>query len=139
MSNESRHHRHAKRDAHRVLLHYDPRRGLLPVGVLGLCPPQSSNRIFCGARPSGLQKELHLYAGEFDDVMVMQLMGLRVKRLAIDHREVRALDVGNEVPLGPFGDNGNLNAGFADRRQRFTQRQLLAGVRTGQELNHPLS
>src|SRR6266850_7469336 len=71
---------------------------------------------------SGFQEELHLYPGQLDDVVIVELVGQGIERLAVDHREVGAFHVGDEVAMWPFGDDCHLHPGLAQRGQRLEER-----------------
>src|SRR2546427_6814524 len=85
-------------------------------------------------RGSGLQEEFHLDPGKFDHVMVVQRVRLGVEGLAVYDRKARALYVGDEKALRPTRDDGHLDAGFTERRERLGKIELLAGVRTREKL-----
>src|SRR2546425_13341141 len=85
-------------------------------------------------RGSGLQEEFHLDPGKFDHVMVIQRVRLCVEGLAVYDRKACALYVGDEKALRPTRDDGHLDAGFAERRERLGELELLAGVRTREKL-----
>src|SRR5204863_9214028 len=80
---------------------------------------------------SSLEEEFHLNAGQFDDVVVLERMRRRTDFLAVDGGTLRAFDVGDEVALGPPSQHRNLNAGLAERGERFGELELLAGVAAG--------
>src|SRR5438309_4538474 len=85
-------------------------------------------------RSSSLQEEFHLDPGKFDHVMVIQRMRLGVEGLAVYDWKAYALYVGDEKALRPTRDDGHLDAGFAERRERLGEIELLAGVRTREKL-----
>src|SRR6266571_3032868 len=85
------------------------------------------------ARPeSALDEKFHLDPGDLDDVVIVQGMRLRVDGLAVDYGEARSFDVGDEIPLRSARDDGDLNAGLAEGRERLGQFQLLAGIGAGE-------
>src|SRR5688500_12172488 len=93
-------------------------------------PPQSA-----GGRPaSSFSNDLHRDPGEVADVTLVQLPRLRVELLAIQHREARALDVSDEIPLRRPRDHRDLHARLAERRKILGQFDLLAGIGPGEEL-----
>ena len=79
-------------------------------------------------RGSGLQEEFHLHPGKFDHVMVIQRVRLGVEGLAVYDRKACALYVGDEKALRPTRDDGHLDAGFAERRERLGEIELLARI-----------
>jgi hypothetical protein len=62
---------------------------------------------------SALEKEFHLDAADFDDVVILQWMGLGIQCLAIDDGKVGTFDMGNEIAMRPSGDDRNLHPWFA--------------------------
>src|SRR5947199_9075209 len=84
-------------------------------------------------RGSGLEEEFHLDPGKFDHVMVIQRVRLGVEALAVYDRKACALYVGDEKALRPTRDDGHLDAGFAERRERRGEIELLARVRAREE------
>src|SRR5687768_12624231 len=82
-----------------------------------------------------LEEEFHLYARELDDVVVVQLMRLRIERLAVDHRHSRTLDMGNKIAMRPPRDYGHLDPGLAEGGQVLDELELFAGRRSGQNLD----
>src|SRR5258708_19281862 len=66
--------------------------------------------------------------------MVVQGVRLRVEGLAVHDRKARSLYVGDEKALGPTRDDGNLDTGFAERRERLGEIELLAGVDSREKL-----
>src|SRR6266853_1611128 len=66
--------------------------------------------------------------------MVVQGVRLRVEGLAVHDRKARSLYVGDEKALGPTRDDGNLDAGFAERRERLGEIEFLAGVDSREKL-----
>src|SRR5258708_11850408 len=66
--------------------------------------------------------------------MVVQGVRLRVEGLAVYDRKARSLYVGDEKALGPTRDDGNLDTGFAERRERLGEIELLAGVDSREKL-----
>src|SRR5437899_1674201 len=81
-------------------------------------------------RGSGLEEEFHLDPGKFDHVMVIQRVRLGVEGLAGYDRKACALYVGEEKALRPTRDEGHLDAGFDERRERLGEIERLVGVRT---------
>src|SRR6185295_5270636 len=81
------------------------------------------------------QEKLHLHAGELDHVVVVQLVRLRIQRLAVHHREITAFDVRYEIALGAARDDRHLDAGLAQRREVLGELQLLAHARPGEDLD----
>ena len=66
--------------------------------------------------------------GHTDDIMVGELMCLRIKRLPVNHGKTRTLDMGDEIAVRPPCDHCNLYSGFAQRGQRLGQFHFLAGI-----------
>ena len=60
--------------------------------------------------------------------MISQLMRLGVDGLAIDHRELRTFDVGDEVAVRPPGNHRNLDARLAERGQGLGQFQFAPSI-----------
>src|SRR5918995_4267611 len=92
------------------------------------------------ARPSAilrldLEEELHLDAGQFDDVVVLQGMRRGADLRAVDRRARGALDVGNEVALRAPREHRDLHAGLAERGEWLGELELPAGVRAGEQLD----
>src|SRR5437867_10431865 len=85
-------------------------------------------------RGSGLEEEFHLDPGKFDHVMVIQRVRLGVEGLAVYDRKARSLYVRDEKALRPTRDDGHLDAGFAERRERLGEIELLAGVDSRKKL-----
>src|SRR4051812_50185742 len=84
---------------------------------------------------SALQKEFHLDAGQFDDVVVLEGMGRGADLLAVDRGALVAFDMRYEVALRPAGEHGHLHAGLAERGERLGELELLAGVAARKKLN----
>ena len=81
---------------------------------------------------SALQEELHLDAGQFDDVVVVELDGPAASSvLPLTTGKFVALDMGDEVAVRPARDHRHLHAGLAQRGQGLGQFQLLAGIGAG--------
>ena len=66
--------------------------------------------------------------------MIGQLMRLGVDGLAIDHRELRTFDVGEELAVRPPGHHRNLDARLAERGQGLGQLQFATGVGSVEDL-----
>src|SRR5258706_4918100 len=77
---------------------------------------------------SGLVEELHLDAGDLDQIVVLERVRRRTDGLAVHGRTLRALDVGDEVALRAARQHGDLHAGLAERGERFRELELLAGI-----------
>src|SRR5260221_5856585 len=75
-----------------------------------------------------LEEEFHLDAGELDHVVILQRVRRGADRLAVDLGARRALDVGDEVALGPARQHRDLNPGLAKGGQGLRQLEFLAGV-----------
>ena len=65
--------------------------------------------------------------------MVLQMTSLGVNSTAVQHREC-PLDVGQEVAVRSSGNHRHLTR-FAESRQSLGQLQLMAGIRTTEQLN----
>src|SRR5258706_5305439 len=96
------------------------------VGTAGPVPP---------ARTSALEEKLHLDAGDFDQVMVLERMRRAADWLTVDRRALGALDVRNEVTLRTARQHRDLHAGLAERGQRLCELEFLAGIAARQQLD----
>ena len=61
------------------------------------------------------KEKFHLYARQFDDIVIIELVCLSIESFSVDNREIGSLDVRNEKPVRPARDDRHLHAGFADR------------------------
>src|SRR5712692_9033158 len=99
-----------------------------------LLQSSSPGSVLLKTRGSGLEEEFHLDPGKFDHVMVVQRVRLGVEGLAVHDRKACALYVGDEKALGTTRDDGHLDTGFAERRERLGEIELLAGIGPGEKL-----
>ena len=74
-----------------------------------------------------LEEEFHLYAGNFDQIMIAKLQRLATHGSPIDGGEIRALDVGDEKPIRPPRDHRDLHARFADGGEILGQIKRASG------------
>src|SRR5688572_5172324 len=86
-------------------------------------------RARCRLRASGLQEKFHLHAGKLDDVVVLERVRRGADLLAVDVGARGALDVRDEVALGPPGQHRHLDTWLAQRSERLGELELLARVR----------
>src|SRR3954452_16915527 len=103
------------------------------------CPGTSKPKQPTMPTTLGLQEKLHFYTGQLNDVVIAQLMRLRVEGLTVEDRKVGPFYMGNEIPVWPFCNNSDLNTWFTECGQRLCQRQFLTGIWTRQYLNGPAS
>src|SRR6185436_6029285 len=91
---------------------------------------------FTRPRPSALEEEFHLHAGQLDDVVVLQRVRRVADRLAIDRRLLRAFHMRDEVAVRAEREHRFLHVWLAERRQRLRELALLTGVRSREVLDH---
>lgn len=82
-----------------------------------------------------LVKELHFYAGDFDQVVIVELFGLPAKRDTIDARKHGAFNMGDKKSGRASRNDGNLHTWLADCREVLDQIESAACGGTGQHLN----
>ena len=83
----------------------------------------------------GLVKELHFYAGNFNQVVIGELFSLPAERHPIDGRKHRAFNMGDEKAGRAAGNYCDLDTGFADCREVLDEVQGTACGCTGEHLN----
>ena len=64
-------------------------------------------------------------------------MRLGIQRLAVKHREARALDMRNEITVRALGDHGHLYARLTQRRQGLGQFQFAPSIGPVENLDSP--
>src|SRR5947207_16001497 len=79
---------------------------------------------FTRPRPSALEEEFHLHAGQFDHVVILQRVRRVADRLAVYGGLLRAFDVRDEVAMRAACEHRDLHAGLPERRQRLLDAQL---------------
>src|SRR5688572_17464704 len=69
-----------------------------PIAILAICCFRSS-----------LQKKFHLDARQLDHIVILERVRRGADLLAVDHRAVGALDVGDEIALRPPREHRHLH------------------------------
>src|SRR6185312_2630958 len=86
-------------------------------------------------RPSTLVEKLHLDARDLHEIVIFQRVRRRADGLAVDGGALRALHVGDEVPLRPARQHRDLHARLAERGEGLGELELLAGVAARKKLD----
>ena len=81
-----------------------------------------------------LEKEFHLHPCQFDDIVIIERVCLRVQCFAVDDGKAGAFDMRDEVTLRTARDDGNLHAGFAQGGQILGEFEFPARACTVQYL-----
>ena len=92
-----------------------------------LYPPMRRPALCVELEDLRLEEEFHLYAGDFDQIMVAQLQRLATHRGAVDGGKICALDVGDEKPARPSRDHRDLHAWFANGGEILGQIERASG------------
>ena len=81
-----------------------------------------------------LKEKFHLYAGELDYIVILQEARLRIQSMPVHLGGGCALDVSDEIALGPTGNDGNLYTRLAQGGEVLHQVEFLSGPGTAENL-----
>ena len=79
---------------------------------------------------------MQLDGSQFDQVVVIQGAGLVVDGGAVDHGEMLAIHVAEEVAQRPPGDHGHLHPRLAEGGEWLVQGDFMATLAAGDDFQH---